>query len=93
MKLPRDLAGRALVKVLCRDWAYRVVHQEGSHIILDTEEPSHQRIPIPDHNPIRIGTLNTILRLVSRHKGVERDEILRSLWDSRIEGEAPKQGC
>ena len=79
MKLPRDLAGRALVKVLCRDWAYRVVHQEGSHIILDTEEPSHQRIPIPDHNPIRIGTLNTILRLVSRHKGVERDEILRSI--------------
>ena len=78
MKLPRDLAGRALVKVLCRDWGYRVVHQEGSHIILDTEEPSRQ-IPIPDHNPIRIGTLNTILRLVSRHKGVERDEILRSL--------------
>ena len=66
MKLPRDLAGRAPVKVLCRDWGYRVVHQEGSHIILDTEEPSHQRIPVPDHNPIR-------------HKGVERDEILRSL--------------
>jgi HicA toxin of bacterial toxin-antitoxin, len=56
----------------CRDWAYRVVHQEGSHIILDTEEPSHQRIPIPDHNPIRIGTLNTILRLVSRHKALFR---------------------
>ena len=38
MKLPRDLAGRALVKVLCRDWGYRVVHQQGSHIILDTEK-------------------------------------------------------
>src|SRR3974390_511724 len=37
MKLPRDLAGRALVKALFRDWGYRVVHQEGSHIILDTE--------------------------------------------------------
>jgi len=47
MKLPRDLAGRALVKVLCRDLGYRVVHQEGSHIILDTEEPSHQRIRVP----------------------------------------------
>jgi predicted RNA binding protein YcfA (HicA-like mRNA interferase family) len=43
MKLPRDLAGRALVKTLCRDWGYRIVHQEGSHIILDTEEPFHQR--------------------------------------------------
>jgi predicted RNA binding protein YcfA (HicA-like mRNA interferase family) len=58
MKLPRDLAGRALAKVLCRDWGYRVVHQEGSHIILETHVPSHQRISIPDHNPIRIGTLN-----------------------------------
>ena len=79
MKLPRDLAGRALVKALCRDWGYRIVHQEGSHIILETEEPSHQRIPIPDHNPVRIGTLNTILRIVSAHKGVDRAEILRSL--------------
>jgi predicted RNA binding protein YcfA (HicA-like mRNA interferase family) len=79
MKLPRDLAGRALAKVLCRDWGYRVVHQEGSHIILETHVPSHQRISIPDHNPIRIGTLNAVLRLVCRHKGVDRDEILRSL--------------
>jgi predicted RNA binding protein YcfA (HicA-like mRNA interferase family) len=79
MKLPRDLAGRALVKALCRDWGYRIVHQEGNHIILDTEEPFHQRIAIPDHNPIRIGTLNTILRIVSAHKGVDRAEILRSL--------------
>jgi predicted RNA binding protein YcfA (HicA-like mRNA interferase family) len=79
MKLPRDLAGRALVKALCRDWGYRIVHQEGSHIILDTEEPFPQRIAIPDHNPIRIGTLNTILRIVSAHKGVDRAEILRSL--------------
>jgi predicted RNA binding protein YcfA (HicA-like mRNA interferase family) len=79
MKLPRDLKGGDLAKTLCRDWAYRVVNQEGSHIILQTETPSHQRIAIPDHNPVRLGTLNSILRLVARHKGVERDEILRSL--------------
>ena len=79
MKLPRDLAGRILVKALCRDWGYRVVNQEGSHIILQTEIPTHQRIPVPDHDPVRIGTLNSILRLVASHKGVEREEILRSL--------------
>jgi hypothetical protein len=39
-------------------------------------------LPIPDHNPIRIGTLNSILRLLARHKGVEREEILRSLKKS-----------
>ena len=79
MKLPRDLSGRALVKILCRDWGYRVVHQEGSHIILQTEQPAHQLIPVPDHGALRIGTLNSILRLVANHKGVRREEILRSL--------------
>jgi len=79
MKLPRDLDGRTLVKVLCRDWGYSVVNQAGSHIILQTGIPSHQRIPVPDHNPIRIGTLNNILRLVAGHKGVDREDILQSL--------------
>ncbi len=79
MKLPRDLKGKDLAQALCRHWGYTIVHQEGSHIILQTEAPSHQRLAIPNHNPVRLGTLNSILRLVARHKGVERDEILRSL--------------
>jgi predicted RNA binding protein YcfA (HicA-like mRNA interferase family) len=79
MKLPRDLDGRRLVKTLCRDWNYEEINQEGSHIILQTTSPEHQRISIPDHNPLRVGTLNTILRLVAAHKGIEREEILRSI--------------
>jgi len=49
MKIPRDLSGHSLVNVLCRTWGYRVIHQEGSHIVLETEEPSHQRIVVPAH--------------------------------------------
>ena len=79
MKLPRDMSGRDLAKGLCRKWGYRQVHQTGSHIILDTEEPSHQRIAIPDHDGLRIGTLNGILRVVAGHKRTVREEILRSL--------------
>ena len=79
MKLPRDLSGTELVRVLCRDWGYRQVHQEGSHIILETETPSHQRISVPAHQSLRVGTLNGIVRAVSRHKDVTRDEVLRSL--------------
>jgi predicted RNA binding protein YcfA (HicA-like mRNA interferase family) len=55
------------------------VHQVGSHIILETSEPAHQRIAIPDHHPLRIGTFSSILRAVARHKGVSRDEIVASL--------------
>ena len=53
MKLPRNLNGRTLAKSLCQDWDYIQVHQTGSHIILDTEIPSHQRIAIPDHKNLR----------------------------------------
>jgi predicted RNA binding protein YcfA (HicA-like mRNA interferase family) len=79
MKIPRDLSGTQLVKVLCRDWGYRVVHQEGSHIILQTDAPTHQRLSVPNHNPRRVGTLNSIDRAVSTHKGVERQQLLDTL--------------
>ena len=78
MKLPRDLSGRTVVHSLCRDWGYKVVNQEGSHIIVQTENPTHHRLAIPDHHVLRIGTLNSILRSVAQHKGVERDALLRS---------------
>ena len=66
------------MKALCKNWGYRQVHQEGSHIILQTDTPSHQRIPVPDHSPVRIGTLNSILRLVAAHKGVDKQAVLAS---------------
>jgi len=77
MKIPRDLSGEELVKKLCRNWGYRVVHQEGSHVVLETDDPSHQRIAVPAHRSLRIGTLNAVLRAVARHKGVERSDLLK----------------
>jgi predicted RNA binding protein YcfA (HicA-like mRNA interferase family) len=79
MKIPRDLDGRSLARLLCRDWEYRMVNQVGSHMILQTDTPGHQRIPVPDHKTLRVGTLNNILRLVATHKGVAREDILRGL--------------
>ena len=79
MKVPRDLSGSHLIKVLCRDWGYHRVHQEGSHVILQTEMPAHQRLSIPDHNPLRVGTLNGIVRAVAALKGVDRQTVLDSL--------------
>ena len=78
MKVPRDLSGAELIKVLCRDWDYRTVHQEGSHIVLQTEAPGHQRLSVPNHNPLRVGTLNAILRAVAVHKGKDRQALLNS---------------
>ena len=79
MKIPRDVSGAYLADALCRRWRYTRVHQVGSHIILETSEPTHQRIAIPDHHPLRLGTFTAILRAVARHKGVQRDAIITSL--------------
>ena len=79
MKVPRDLSGAELARKLCRDWGYRQIHQEGSHIILQTEDPAHQRLSVPNHNPLRVGTLNGIIRAVATLKGVDRQAVLDSL--------------
>ncbi len=79
MKLPRDLSGPRLTASLCKHWAYREVHQTGSHTILETELPGHQRIAIPAHKELRIGTLNSILRAIAAHKQVTRHAILDKL--------------
>ena len=47
--------------------------------ILETSEPAQQRISIPDHDPLRLGTFGSILRKVAQHKGVPRDAIIASL--------------
>ena len=79
MKIPRDLSGDELVQALCRNWNYRIIHQEGSHVVLETEEPSHQRLVVPAHKTLRIGTLASIIRAVANHKKVERQVIIESL--------------
>ena len=79
MKLPRDVSGARLAEFLCRRWQYTKVHQVGSHIVLETSQPGHHRIAIPDHHPLRLGTFISILRAVAAHKGVSRDAIIADL--------------
>ncbi|MGA2242672.1 MAG: type II toxin-antitoxin system HicA family toxin [Verrucomicrobiota bacterium] len=76
MKLPRDLSGAELIKLLCKHRGYRRVNQEGSHVILETDSPRHHRLAVPDHNPLRIGTLSAILRAVAEVKGLKKEDIL-----------------
>jgi predicted RNA binding protein YcfA (HicA-like mRNA interferase family) len=79
MKLPRDLSGEDLVTHLRKYWGYEKVHQVGSHIIVQTPQPSPHRIAVPAHTALRIGTLNAILSAVAAHKRVPKEDILKSL--------------
>jgi predicted RNA binding protein YcfA (HicA-like mRNA interferase family) len=79
MKIPRDLSGTELIKLLCKHYGYSRVNQEGSHVILETSTPRKHRISIPDHSPLRIGTLNAILNAVAKAQGLEKESILQRL--------------
>lgn len=60
MKLPTDISGQELVKVLLRV-GFVVNRQKGSHIILRRDSP-YARVVVPDHQQVRLGTLRQILK-------------------------------
>jgi predicted RNA binding protein YcfA (HicA-like mRNA interferase family) len=80
LKFPRDLSGRELVKALAR-LGYEVSHQTGSHIRLTTLRNGEHHVTVPAHDPIKIGTLNAILRDVAEHAGLIREELLELLFE------------
>jgi len=79
VKLPRDLSGQDLVKYL-KIFGYEVSHQTGSHIRLTTQQQGEHHITIPAHNPLKIGTLNAILKDVANHLGLDREELRNQLF-------------
>jgi predicted RNA binding protein YcfA (HicA-like mRNA interferase family) len=79
VKLPRDLSGRELTKAL-QVFGYRVTRQTGSHIRLTTTERGEHNITIPDHDPLRVGTLAGILGDVADHFGITRDEVVKRVF-------------
>ena len=76
MKIPRNVSGQEVIRMLTTQLAYRIVHQRGSHVVLETDEPSHHRIAILNHKSIRVGTLNVILKSIASHKGSTRDSLI-----------------
>ena len=78
MNLPRDIDASKLIKVL-RKFGYEATRQTGSHIRLTTQQNGQHHITIPNHDPIKIGTLNTILTEVAQHLGFSKQELIDGL--------------
>ena len=78
MKIPRDLGGAELSKAL-RAFGYEQVRQDGSHIRLTTPRGGQHHVTIPNHNPIKLGTLRGILKAVALHHKVTIEELVREI--------------
>jgi predicted RNA binding protein YcfA (HicA-like mRNA interferase family) len=80
MKLPRDVSGANLGKHLGR-LGYAVTRQTGSHLRLTTSERGQHHVTIPNHDPLKVGTLAGILNDVAAHLEISRDELIQRLFD------------
>jgi predicted RNA binding protein YcfA (HicA-like mRNA interferase family) len=79
MKLPRDVSAQDLIKA-SKKLGYEVTRQTGSHIRLTTHKNGTHHITIPNHAPIKIGTLSAILSDMAIHFKVSKDEIIQQLF-------------
>lgn len=78
MKLPRDVSGSELVKAL-RALGYERARQDGSHIRLTTEQNGQHHVTVPNHDPIKLGTLTGILKAVAAHHKLPLPELIGKL--------------
>ena len=79
MRLPRDLTGQKLARALAK-LGYTTDRQTGSHLRLTTQKNGEHHITVPNHSPIKLGTLNAILREIAEHFDIDRDELLSRLF-------------
>lgn len=79
MRTPRDITGKELTKRL-KPFGYFISRQTGSHIRLTTGKNGTHHITIPDHSPLRIGTISSILSEVSHHLGMSKEELVIQIF-------------
>ena len=79
MRLPRDLSGAQLIRALSK-LGYEPTRQTGSHVRLSCQSPAQHHVTVPMHDPLRIGTLASVLTAVAEAHGLTRDQLLLRLF-------------
>ena len=79
MKLPRTISGVTLAKML-EKYGYLITRQSGSHIRLTTQLSGQHHITIPNHDPLKVGTLSSILNAVSERFLKTKEDIIDDLF-------------
>lgn len=80
MKIPRDISASLLITSLSKI-GYCVSHQKGSHIkLINKTLKVEHHITIPNHSPIKIGTLNNILKEIADKIEIEKEDLIKKLF-------------
>ncbi len=79
MKIPRDVDASEVIRAL-RVLGYGTVRQEGSHIRLTTTLGGVHHLTIPNHRPLKTGTLlGGVLKSVAAHHKLTLEQLLAKL--------------
>jgi predicted RNA binding protein YcfA (HicA-like mRNA interferase family) len=80
VKLPRDTGGEALAAALSK-YGYEVTRQTGSHMRLtSTVKGFEHHVTIPNHKPLRVGTLGSIIDEIANYLEIEHQELVEDLF-------------
>ena len=81
MRLPRNLSGTQLARLL-RRFGYEPTRQTGGHIRLtSTRKGTEHHITIPNHESLKVGTLHAILSDVAAYIELSEQELLRMILE------------
>lgn len=80
MRVPKNIKGKELLKLVGRHFGYVKTRQNGSHMRATTQLNGQHHITIPDHNPVKEGTLKGIIDDIAIHFGISGDEVCSTLF-------------
>ena len=79
MRIPKDINGSELIDALTK-LGYSKRKQVGSHIKLTSMHKGEHHITIPNHSPIKIGTLNNMLKDIAGHYEISKENLIRKIF-------------
>ncbi len=77
--MPRDISADDFAKRLSV-FGNEVTRQVRSHLRLTTAQGGQHPITIPQHDPLRIGTLSGILADIAEHLNISKLEVVSRLF-------------
>lgn len=82
MRLPRDLSGEEVARLLGRHYGYRTKRTRGSHMTVAAETlgGSQHSVTVPTHRSVSIGTLDAIVGDVAEAFGLKKSEVRETLF-------------
>ena len=74
MKIPRNISGMEIIKVLVKHYNWEVYRRQGSHVTLKKKSES-EILTVPVHSQLDVGTFLAILRKAN----IEKEDFLNKL--------------